>query len=266
MKKKHVKRILFLIASLFILSACNIGVSNPNADQPGAGTSEPAPTPQTASGGLCDNILFPIKQGASWTYLNTGSPSGDFTYTDTITELRTDGFTLTSQFTGLTRTQEWQCTPEGLKALQLGGAGSAANISTQGTSAEFTTKEVTGISLPKEVTPGLQWTYSLTMEGFTAMPDNQMAQSTGTFNFTMQEMGRETITVPAGTFEAVKFQSTSLVQIIADFQGIQVPVTINGSSTIWYAPGVGFIKSIENSDYGGAPFTSTTELQSYSIP
>jgi hypothetical protein len=82
----------------------------------------------------------------------------------------------------------------------------------------------------------------------------------------MQEMGKETVTVPAGTFEAVKFQATSLVQITADFQGLQVPVTMNGTSLIWYAPGVGYIKSVENSDFSGTPFTSTTELQSYSLP
>jgi hypothetical protein len=47
---------------------------------------------------------------------------------------------------------------------------------------------------------------------------------------------------------------------------MQVPISINASSMVWYAPGVGFIKSIENSDFGGTPYTSTTELQSYIIP
>jgi hypothetical protein len=260
---------------LLLTLACNLGSGSaplegqpaPESDQATQPSNDPSqPTENITTGGLCDNALYPVKQGATWTYLSTGSPSGDFSYTDTIAELRADGFTLTSQFTGLTRTQEWACETGGLKALELGGAGAAASISTQGTTAEFTSSDITGISLPKEITPGMQWEYSLKMQGVTAMPGNQNAQSTGTFSMTMQEIGRESVTVPAGTFEAVKLQSTSLVQITADFQGLQVPVTINGSSFVWYAPGVGYIKSVENSDYGGTAFTSTTELQSYNIP
>lgn len=201
-----------------------------------------------------------------WTYASTGSPSGDFTYTDTISEVRADGFTLSTRFTDLTRVQEWVCEPGGLKALEMGGTGAAASISTQGTTAEFDSSDVTGFSLPKEITPGMQWQYSLKMTGITAMPGDQNAQSSGTYNLTMQEMGKETVTTPAGTFEAVKFQATSLMQLTADFQGVQLPVTMNSSSLIWYAPDVGFIKSIENSDFGGTPYTSTTELQTYNIP
>lgn len=258
---------VLLIASLAVTFACNLG----SADSPTSG-SESTPDPfqpepiSPITGGLCDNPLYPVRQGASWTYLTTGSPSGDFSYTDTISEVRADEFTLSTQFTGLVRTQEWACEPDGLKALEMGGAGAAASISTQGTTAEFASSDVTGLSLPKEITPGMQWQYSLNMTGVTPMPGDQNAQSTGTYNLTMQEMGKETVTTPAGTFEAVKFQSTSLIQITADFQGVQVPVTMKGSSLIWYAPSVGFIKSVENSDFGGTPYTITTELQSYSIP
>ncbi|MDP1546425.1 MAG: hypothetical protein Q8L87_10405 [Anaerolineales bacterium] len=218
------------------------------------------------TGGACGNDLQPVQQGATWTYTSTGSPSGDFTYTDTISEVRDNGYTLTSQITGLTRTQEWECLPEGLRTLQLGGGGASASISTQEMTTQFETVEISGVNLPKSITPGLQWQYSLTMQGVTAMPGDQQAESTSMAAFIMQEIGAETITVPAGTFEAVKFQSTSTIQVTADFQGTQVPIIINGSSIVWFAPGVGYIKSIENSDFGGTPYTATTELQSYSIP
>jgi hypothetical protein len=266
MQSAKTKSALVITASLILSLACNIGTSSPTQENGQTSNPTQPSTNNSITGGLCDNALFPVKQGATWTYFNTGSPSGDFSYTDTITDVRADGFTLTTQFTDLVRTQEWQCEAGGLKALEMGGTGAAASISTQGTNAEFTTTGVTGISLPKEITPGMQWQYSLNMQGVTAMPGDQNAQSTGTFSLTMQEMGKETVTVPAGTFEAVKFQATSLVQITADFQGLQVPVTMNGTSLIWYAPGVGYIKSVENSDFSGTPFTSTTELQSYSLP
>lgn len=264
---KKFSPIFAVIVCTLLVMACKLG------SQPPVETQTPQPTAPNAfepiipvSGGLCDNELQPVLQGATWTYKSTGSPTGDFTYTDIISEVREAGYTLTTEFTGLTRTQEWECLPEGLRALQLGGGGASASISTQEMTSQFKTVEVSGLSLPKSITPGIQWQYSLTMQGITAMPGDQQAESQGTFTFDMQEIGTETITVPAGTFEAVKFQSTSTVQVIAEFQGMQVPIVMNGSSVVWYAPGVGYIKSVENSDFGGTPYTATTELQSYNIP
>jgi hypothetical protein len=151
-----------------------------------------------------------------------------------------------------------------LIARQLGG-GTTASVSMQNMISDFKTLEVNGLSLPKEITSGMQWTYVLSMEGSVAMP-GENTQSPGVFNLTMQELGKESITVPAGTFEATKIQATFNAQIDVDFQGSPVPYTVNGSSIVWYAPGVGFIKSIENIDFSGTTFTSNTELQSYSIP
>ncbi|HUM28278.1 MAG TPA: hypothetical protein PKN81_18705, partial [Anaerolineales bacterium] len=129
-----------------------------------------------------------------------------------------------------------------------------------------TTIEINGISLPKEVTPGMQWAYSLKMQGTMAMPGDQQAQSSGVYSVTTQEIGRETITVPAGTFEAVKLQSNSTIDIVTSFEGIDVPIKFNGTTISWYVPGVGFVKSVENGDFGGTTFAATTELQSYNIP
>lgn len=257
-KKKFAFSVL-LIVSL----ACNLTSPVENASP--VDSSTPVATEAAVIEGLCDNPLYPVKQNATWTYFNTGGPSGDFTYTDTITEARPDGFTLTTTFEGLTRTQQWVCETGGLKALEYGG-GATAVISTAGMDISFNTLEVSGITLPKEIVPGMQWLYSLTLEGGTTMPDGSQTKSSGTFSATMQEMGGETITVPAGTFETVKIQATTTLDIIGEFQGIQVPMKITGSTITWYAPGVGQVKSISNSDFGGSPFTLTTELQSYSVP
>jgi hypothetical protein len=224
-----------------------------------------APNTFPTSGDLCNNALYPTTQGAAWVYTSIGGPSGSFNYTNSITAVRADGFTLTSQFTDATRTQEWACQPAGLKALQLGG-GSATGISIQGMTAELTTSEVTGISLPKDIPSGMQWQYSLALHGTVAMPGDQQSQSNGMYSVSMKELGRETVTVPAGTFEAIKIQSNSMVDIIAIFEGLEVPVKFNGTTITWYAPGVGYVKSVESGDFGGTAFSAVTELQSYSIP
>jgi hypothetical protein len=209
--------------------------------------------------------MYPSKQGATWVYASTGGPNGAFIYTNVITEVRADGFTLTTQFTDQTHTQEWVCQPDGLKALQLGG-GSASGISVQGMTSNLKTSNVTGISLPHDVTSGMQWQYSQQLMGTIVMPGDPQAPASGTYSIIMQEMGRETVTVPAGTFDAVKIQSNSTVDIISSFAGSEVPIKFNSTAITWYAPGIGYVKSVENGDFGGESFSATAELQSYSIP
>lgn len=257
--------IIFLIGLLATsLTACGTNSANsPEVVLPILQTSDPNLSPTTSE--LCDNALYPVKQGASWVYASTGGPSGSFNYINSITEARTDGFTLTSQFADATRAQEWACQPDGLKALQLGG-GSAAGISIQGMTTSLTTSDVTGLSLPRAIDPGAQWQYSLALQGTVVMPDNPQAPANGVYSVTMQALGSETVTVPAGTFEAVKIQSTSTVDIISAFAGKETPIKFNGTTITWYAPGIGYVKSVENGDFGGTAFSATTELQSYSIP
>lgn len=267
MQSKHPGIIALIATSAILLAACRGGSEPPVVVfPPTMPAAEAQQTPGiSTNSGLCQNDLFPVKPGATWTYLSTGGPGGDFAYTNSITEVRENGFILSAAFADLTRTQEWSCEPGGLKALQLGGD-SIAGISTQTMTAEFTTIAAEGLSLPREITPGMQWQFNLGLEGSVAMPGEQQTQSTGAYSVAMQALGRESVTVPAGTFEAVKIQATTTVQLNADFQGVPVPITANVSSILWFAPGVGFIKSIENSDFSGSPYTATTELQTYTIP
>ena len=264
MKSKIIFNVICSVFLLISLAACSASNSQttPTAEPPTQGTS---PQPTSSVSGLCSNPLYPVIQGATWTYSNTGSPAGSFTYTDTITSVRPDGFTLTTQFTDLTRTQEWACKQEGLQALQLGGANSAA-ITTQGLSAEFTSSNVTGITLPANITSAMQWTYGLDINGSVAMPGDQSAEASGTVSIDLKEAGSESVTVPAGTFNATKIEAKSTFDLNASFQGIKVPVKFTDTSILFYVPGVGLVKSIENGDIGGNSFSSTTELQTYNIP
>ncbi len=256
--------ILFLNLLLVSLTACGTdNTDNTDVVLPVLQTSDPNNSPIASE--TCNNVLYPTPQGATWIYASIGGPNGSFNYTNSITEVHADGFTLTTQLADLTRTQEWACQPDGLKALQLGG-GSAEGISIQGMTAELKTSDVNGVNIPQTVTSGTQWQYSLNLEGTIVMPGDPQAPANGIYSVTMQEIGGETITVPAGTFETIKIQSNSTVDIISSFAGNEVPIKFNGTTITWYAPGVGYVKSVENGDFGGTAFSATTELQSYSIP
>ncbi|MBI3170329.1 MAG: hypothetical protein HYZ22_17745 [Chloroflexi bacterium] len=260
---RQIQRNIISLAILVLITACS-GNETPNAPLPmllppgGSSSNDAVPNE------YCDNPLFPVKQNASWTHYSNGGPNGDFSYTDTITGILPDGFILTSQFPTLTLTQNWICSPEGYIAQQLGG-GTTASVSMQNMISDFQTLQVSGLSLPRTITPGMQWHYDLSMQGSVAMPGEQ-TQSPGTFSLNMQELGTESVTTLAGTFDATKLQAEFIANIDVDFQGSPIRYTINGTSILWYAPGVGFIKSIENIDFSGTSFTSTTELQSYNIP
>jgi hypothetical protein len=257
---------ILLLTGLLVTSLTACGTDNAvdtEAALPVLQPSNPGTSPTASE--ICNNILYPSNQGAAWVYVSTGRPSGAFIYTNTITESRTDGFTLTTQFADQARTQEWNCQPDGLKALQLGG-GSAAGTSIQDMTSELVTSNVSGVSLPQNITAGMVWQYSLQLQGTIVMPGDPQAPASGIYSVTMQEMGRETITVPAGTFDAVKIQSNSTVDIISSFGGTDLPIKFSGTTLTWYAPGVGYVKVVENGDFGGEAYSVTTELQSYSTP
>jgi|SRR6185503_13972502 len=109
----------------------------------------------------CANPYYPVREGSTWTYQSTGSPAGNYSFTDTITALRPDGYTLTSKFDTLTRTQEWACKPEGLVALQLGGGA----LTSQNLKLEVETQNTSGVSYPANIAMGDQWDYALDFTG-----------------------------------------------------------------------------------------------------
>jgi hypothetical protein len=74
------------------------------------------------------------------------------------------------------------------------------------------------------------------------------------------------VTVPAGTFEALKVEVDVTLNIDASYEGITLPVSFTGKYTYWFAPNVGWVKSTGTGNVLGSSFTDTTELQSYNLP
>jgi hypothetical protein len=233
-------------------------------------TPTPEPTltqvtvPQNLESNPCANPLYPVASGVTWTYRSTGSLSGDFSFTDTITEVREDGFTLSSDVDGTSLIQEWVCKPEGLASLTLGG-GVAGGISTSGVKMDLTTSNVQGVIVPKAVNSGDQWPYSLDFEG-TMEYDGTLVDTKGTASFTFNAVGEENVTVPAGTFNAMKIHVDSTLDMQVTYSGFTAPAVFSIPTDIWYAPGVGWVKATSAGEIFGLAFNETIELQSYTIP
>jgi len=214
--------------------------------------------------GLCANAYYPVREGATWTYASSGGPAGGYGFTDTITSVREDGFTLTSTFDNLTRTQEWGCRPEGLVALQLGGT-SAATLNTDNMQASFDVNHVSGVTYPAEIKPGDTWQHALEFTAKLTVAGQGMDAS-GDAQSTFQAVGFESVTVPAGTFDALKIRVDTTININGNFNGVSFPVTVSSPYDYWFVQGVGWVKASGTGNVSGASFNETIELQSYNIP
>src|SRR5215207_263466 len=172
MKNKPFKMMLSRMLMLIFLTACASPSTPATTETPTLQPSTIAPVTETpatsegspAAGGLCTNVYYPVRQGATWTYKSTGGPAGEYSFTDTITSVREDGFTLSTQIGDLTRTQEWTCTAEGLAALQLGGA-PAAMLNSQNIQLNLDINNATGVTFPRQINPGDQWQQTMDVQG-----------------------------------------------------------------------------------------------------
>lgn len=267
MEQKKIYTLVSMLLIIIFLAACSAPPVPPTSTQPietatvpeATGTSTPA-----AGQSLCTNVYYPIRQGATWTYKSTGGPAGEYSFTDTISAVRADGFTLSTQIGNLTRTQEWTCTAEGLAALQLGGA-PAAMLNSQNIELNLDINNATGLTFPSQISPGSQWQQNMDVSGnVTAF--NEQAEATGSVQMSFNAIGNESVTVPAGTFDALKVEVDVNLNVNATYEGITLPVSFTGDYTYWFAPNVGWVKASGTGSVLGNSFSDTTELQSYNIP
>lgn len=255
--------LLFLVLTLL---ACNLlAPSSSSSNSSVAPQSTVAnQQPQISSQTGCSNPYYPVKKDATWTYKTSGLPTGPSTYVDTITDVRVDGFTDTSVFDNkVTRKADWNCTKDGLLELSLGNG--AAAISTSGTQAQITVTKSSGVTIPAKVSTGDSWSYTLDFTGQINM-QNTTSQAQGSSAYQLKALGNESVTVPAGTFTAMKVQVAGTFNIQVSMGGVNLPVTISDASLAWYAPNVGMVKLTDNVNMMGSSINATTELQSYKIP
>lgn len=215
---------------------------------------EPLPTEESATISGCNHPFYPIVQGANWVYAMNGTTSD--TYTHSIVSVTKDGFVDQDVFgSGTTRTGGWKCEDGNLITLTPGGS---ASVAAAGETFNFTVTSNSGTTLPANLDIGSTWSQEITYEGVQEAGGMNL-NSVNTATTSCTATGRESVTVPAGTFDAVKADCNNSISI--SISGGE-PILLQMTSTSWYAQGVGMVKTVSS----GSGFDSTILLQSYQIP
>jgi hypothetical protein len=211
-------------------------------------TPEPSPTPAPAvknANDQCDNPYYPVVDGATWTYTNNSI--GQFTHTLNVSDDQI--FTIQVISGDTTFNIEGQCTQDGVILMDNSLTTTAQSSDGAGT---VTTTNQDGVTLPNDIQVGDDW--SQTIE-YSAGSGGETSFS-GTIETSYKAVGYESVSVPAGTFEALKIVQTSSLSMAG--QNV-----MDTTSNLWYVQGVGNVKT-EQIVNQGDPFSS--ELVSYNIP
>ncbi|WP_420596899.1 hypothetical protein [Deinococcus sp.] len=175
-------------------------------------------------GSDCDSAIKPLHPGWVWTYRDTAK-SGV-----TLFEMRQTpiegGYTDTYTAPGKPPSpQRYRCTGGALINITPPSIGGA----------EISKLSVTGVSFPPpaEWTPGKSWQYVMNMQG---KKSGLPARAAITFDYRI--VGREKISVLAGTFDAWKVD----ISVNADARVAILPIRQAFTETQWIAPGIGIIK------------------------
>lgn len=248
-----------LLCALLLMSACREaeerapeGAANTNA-QPAA------PVTTTTAVSPCDHPYYPVRAGARWQYRLTTQRADPTEQNVTRTDITENSFTERHEFTGgTTMTTGWRCGSEGLAALEYG------NVSTGQATVRMETLSSEGVNIPAadRWQAGTTWNSRYEVRGGMsgAANANLGLQMSGPVEIASRIIGPESVTVPAGTYDAMKVEATITMRLTTNGGGRTAPMPpMTFRTNTWYARGVGIVKIEQAGGFG----STTTELLSF---
>lgn len=259
MAKKRFVSVSFLLASLALVGAgCGQSASvavNAPAAPPTENRQTPPPAPKVAD--TCGNPYYPLKAGLVISYGVTSSVGASTNADYTLRVLESTGTTATIRSelsNGISADLQVDCaggtvTMKG--AFDLGTA-------MQGTKVKTTVVSSSGTYLPAKVAVGTAWENAQTMKvEMSGGPTAGMGPITTTTTAKSKAVGQESVTVPAGTYDALKVETTrtTSVELSGMPDGVKLPPGMKiptpaptvTTSTEWWVKGIGLVKSVSTS-------------------
>ncbi len=263
-----------LLIALTFLSLFGIGclssssrVPTPVADEPSAAAPAAAPASLRSA---CEHPYYPIRDGYSVTFKDSfnslidGRPTVDH-YTWRATNVGPTSAKLDVVFasTGLHSTQELTCQNGALMArayVDLSSSNRAFKVETTAASGEY---------LPRDFVVGSVWqqSYTILMKPTGAPRAGDLGSTPdmhGTVTINHQAVAEERVTVPAGTYTAIKVKSSMTMKLDAVRGGLSAELPgVQIESIEWWVRGVGLVKAHTQM---GAGYTAMSEAETVVIP
>ncbi|MFA6053714.1 MAG: hypothetical protein WC762_14120 [Methylobacter sp.] len=200
----------------------------------------------------CGNPYYPFKPGMAITYHETSS-AGSSDYTIRTVSVAGTTATIRAELAdGSTADMTADCASG---SVELKGS-SSLGAAMQGTTFKTTIVSSTGMYMPANVKAGSAWSNSETIRMDLS---GDAAASLGSITLTTTEQSRaiseESVTVPAGTFTAMKVEIKRTSTTVAKMG--KIPPSTQ-TSTEWWVKGIGMVKTVTVSQDG----TSTIEAKS----
>ncbi|MEI7512782.1 MAG: hypothetical protein WCK01_04995 [Candidatus Uhrbacteria bacterium] len=223
----------------FVLALAGAGCGGGSTPEATGSNPAPAVAPVAVSSN-CTNPYYPFKVGSKISY-KTKSGSTSSTYSVEVQQAATaDAFKLAylfeSEAGSMPVAQEFTCESGVIRAkgqLDMPSVAGGASIS-------YTTNSVDGPFLPSDMNVGTKWdtTYNVTMHTTNPVLAKMMDGKNQSTHIKSEVIGEESVTVPAGTYTALKVKMN--VEIKSDISKQPMGTT----SEMWFVKGIGMVKSI----------------------
>ncbi len=210
------------------------------------GSTRPtAEAPQNRSS--CAHPYFPLREGYSATYTNRSTSGPPSTYTMTVSNVSGNRATIVIAFeNGMRMEQGYACNNGMLQST--GYVDFAAAMG--GRQASIETRAVEGELLPRDMRVGSRWNarFTISMDMRALMPagvsvPGALGVVNGNVSIAREALAQESVTVPAGTFQAMKIRSTTDFRLDPVEGSIQAPQTPPMTSYEWWVEGKGLVKT-----------------------
>ncbi len=217
-------------------------------------------TPPTLGGSKCDHPYYPLRVGTKMSYASSAKSALRSSYSWEVTEVSGDHAKLAYHFSPtLTTVSDVTCTDGSLRM------DSYINTATASGNEQMTMKTLnaSGQFLPRDLRVGSEWTNSYEVEATNTNPV-AVRMGFGTTRMitttTNKAIGEETVTVPAGTFTAIKVEMVNKTK--TELGAGKSPSAFEITSYAYFVRGKGLVKT-ETVSNG---VTMSTEAMNITVP
>jgi hypothetical protein len=253
MLRKSSYLIIVLVLSILALSACNLPERQVSQLKTPTITTPVLPAPSPTPISLCANPYFPSQLGNSWQYSGSNSALGTYNRTDSVSQSGADSFTVNSTLAGVSYDVNYGCSAAGITASDPVQQYAGALLSGPNAPLSVNLSAVSGITLPAKINPGDTWQQTA---NFSASSPQLNASGTIVIDYTA--VGYENVTVPSGTYKALRVDATIRILV--------TPLKIEAGSytaSTWLVQDIGLVKSEGASHITGIEFSDSLQLNSF---